>query len=77
MEKHLKLTLQIIQNWLINFQQKGVSIVATPQEDKMPSLWEFYYHGSNYYLLVFGYFYASDARWQRRCYGIWTVKSNY
>ena len=33
-----KLILQIIQNLLINLSSKGVSIVASPQEDKMPSL---------------------------------------
>ena len=30
---------------------KGVSIIAAPQEDKMPSLLEFYYHGSRCFCL--------------------------
>ena len=55
---------------------KGVSIVASPQEDKMPS-------AGNTSLLVsnaftnwrMDIFYETNARWQRRCNGIWKVKS--
>ena len=54
---------------------KGVSILASPTEDKMPSLLEFYCHGSNAFTYwCMDILYASDARWQRWRNGIWKIK---
>ena len=58
---------------------KGVSIVASPQEDKMPSLLESYYPGFQcFYLSVYGYSLcvkckeAKEVRW-----GLGDQKPNY
>ena len=56
---------------------KGVSIVASPQEDKMPSLVR------NFTILVsnafinwcLDIFYATNARWKRWSNGFWKIKS--
>ena len=56
---------------------KGVSIVATPKEDKMPSLLgillSLVSNAFTYWCMDI--FYASNARWKRWCNGIWKIKS--
>ena len=56
---------------------KGVSIVAAPQEEKMPSLLGILLSWFPMLLLigVWIFFYASNARGQRRSDGIWKIKS--
>ena len=56
---------------------KGVSIVASPQEDKMPSLLGILLSWFPMLLLnrCMDIFYASNARRQRWSNGIWKIKS--
>ena len=56
---------------------KGVSIVASPQEDKMPSLLGILL---SWFPMLITYwcldiFYASNARWKRWSNGFWKIKS--
>ena len=56
---------------------KGVSIVASPQEDKMPSLLGILLiMVSNAFInWCMDIFYASNARWKRWSNGFWKIKS--
>ena len=77
MEKLLKLILQIIPELVEKLSSKDVSIIATPLEDKMPSLLGILtFLVSNVFAnWCLDFLYASNARRKRWSHGIWKIKS--
>jgi len=62
-------------NLIEKLSSKGVSISAAPLEDKMPSLFGVLLSWFPMLLLiaVWIFFYETNARWKRWCYGLWKV----
>ena len=64
-------------NLIEKLSDRGVSISASPLEEKMPSLFGVLLSWFPMLLLiaVWIFLYETDARWQRWCDGIWKIQS--